>query len=117
MTLDEKVELIYDSYTRTLDYEISCLRADLAEGERELVDAHEGLQIRIKLFDAEVQEELIENMRELSKSTTESIRLQATLRLGQMIYKKRFKDSGNNVETIRPANVFLMGRYPDSNKE
>ena len=115
MTFDEKVELIYDSYMRTLDYEIACLRAQLSEKEREKADQHEGLQLRMKLFDAEVDEELISNMRDLTKSRTESIRLSATIKLGQMVYSKRFGKNDNDEDNNkpRPTTINLIGVKPN----
>lgn len=113
MTLDEKIELIYDSYTRSLDYEIACLRADLTDEEREQVDQNEFLHLRMRLWDAEIQEELITNLRNLAKSDNENIKLKATLDLGKMIYKKRFDSKKGYDDGIeRPSKIVLEGVEP-----
>ncbi len=118
MKLHEKIEVLFDSYTRTLDMEISYLRAGLSEEECELVEADEILKIRIALYDAEIREQLIQNMRDLSQSGNESIKLNATTELGKMIYKERFNndrdDEGNGKI---PKVVTLVGKYPDDQKQ
>ena len=117
MKLHEKIEVLYESYTRTLDFEIACLRAGISEEERELVDADEMLQIRIALYDADQREELITNMRDLSRSNNESIKLNATRELGKMIYKERFNTDKKEESNFIPKTVVLVGKYPDDIKE
>ena len=110
MTFDEKIELIYAAYDRTLDFEIACLRAELTETEKEKVEKHEGLKLRILLIDAEVREELITNLRDLAKSNNEGIRYRATMSLGQMVYKRRFDSNNTELDDKqRPDSIELIG--------
>ena len=110
MNFDEKVELIYAAYERTLDFEIACLRAELTEKEKEKVEKHEGLKLRMQLFDAEIREDLISNMMELSKSENEAIKYRATMSLGQMIYKRRFDSKDDDIDNSkRPNKIELVG--------
>ena len=90
MTFDEKIELIFDAYMRTLDFEIACLRAELTPEEREKVQAHESLKVRMALHDAEIHEEIITNLRHLAQSNNENMKFKATIELGVIFYKKRF---------------------------
>ena len=113
MTFDEKIEIIYDSYERTLDYEIGCLRADLSDKEREKADNHEGLQLRIKLYDADQREEWIQNLRDIAKNGKHQVSLQATKELGKMLYKERFGDEETEDKTPTNVVVNLRGKYPD----
>ena len=117
MTFDEKIEIIYDSYERTLDYEIGCLRADLTDKEREKADNHEGLQLRIKLYDADQREEWIQNLRDIVKNGKYQVSLQATKLLCQVLYKERFGDGDKDKETPFNVNVNLRGRYPGDNAD
>jgi hypothetical protein len=114
MKFDEKVELIYDGYTRTLDYETACLRADLTEKEREKADEHESLHLRIKLYDAEIREEWIEGLRDLAKSENENMRYRAIMSLGEIYYKKKFDRKNDDGEGggDRPTKIILEGVTP-----
>ena len=111
MTFDEKIELIFDSYTRTLDFEIACLRAELTEAERVKVEEHKSLKFRMALHDAEIQEGIIENLKALSKSGNENMKFKATIELGIIFYKKRFDAKNAKTSDMEdvPDKVVLEG--------
>jgi len=113
MDISTKKEIIFNSYERSLDWDIALLRADLTPDELVEVENDEVLRMRIALKNAEIQEELITNMRELAKSEIDSIRLNATLRLGRMIYANRFnvenitKHRGDREEPFKVEYIFV----------
>lgn len=90
MTFDEKAETVFEIYKRTLDFDMACVRLDLSTEDIKELKADRNFMLRLAIFDSEEQEKLIQNMRNLTRSKNESIALSATVKLGAMIYKKRF---------------------------
>jgi len=91
MTYAETAETVYDIYTRTLDLDMVCTRLKLSDVEVAKLKADKDFMLRIAIFESREQERLIQNMRELSQSSNESIKLSATVKLGTMLYEKRFR--------------------------
>ena len=111
MDLAEKKELAYNYYQENLDVDISLLRAGVTSEERDLILDDEDFRYRLLLVDAQVQEQIIVNLRELSQSSQDSVRLSATRDLGKLFYKKRFTtDLFEEDENSRPTSIVLAGK-------
>ena len=113
LSYEEKIEVLFDSFERTLDYNIACLRADLTPGEREQADKDETLHARMAIYIADEKEELIANMRSLAKSNFDNVKLRATLELGKMIYAEVFSDKAKGTDEPVNVNVYMRGKYPE----
>ena len=112
MNIEEKIEIVYNAYERTLDFDIACLRAYLTDEEREIVENDEDLRFRIDLCDAEVREDIISSLRELAAHGNDKMRFQANVKLGEILYKKRFNNVKSNEDDdskTRPTKIILEG--------
>lgn len=100
----DKLEQVFRAYEKSLDLDIALTIVPLSEADRiKLVDDPD-LAARIMLCDAKVREELISDVRIISKtSISDSVRLSALKELGRTIYPKRFKDTPQ--EATVPVNV------------
>ncbi len=109
-----KAELAYEAYRSCLDLNIAYMRAGLTDIERVLIAKDVDFLARVQLVVFEEQERLIGNLRDLSYSQTENIKLTATLKLGSMLYASRFepKELPKEKETEEqkvPDVIFLTG--------
>ena len=111
---EEKIEVLFYSFERTLDYDIACLRADLTPEEQDRADNDETLHARIALCIADEKEALITNMRDLTKSNFANIKLRATIELGKIVYPEVFGDKAKGTEQPVNVNVYMRGKYPDN---
>jgi len=109
MTLPELAEDVFRAYEVSLDIDLACRRSGLSEEEQSAIMADPSFQARIDGTLFEVQEELFGNLRELAASGSESVRLQATMRLGEMVYAQRFagEASGGGHNSRTP--IVLVG--------
>lgn len=106
----ETAELVFRNYVKSLDLTIAMRRAGCTDEEAEELKSDEEFMARIELVDFDVQEELITSLRELCQSPNENVKLSATLKLGEMVYKSRFKqklDGGSDVRV--PDKIVLKG--------
>ena len=111
LSLEEKMEMVYQSYLRNLDLELALGKPTLglSEEEKEAIRDDEYFRARVEFVDSELQEELILNLRNLAKSENENIQLKSTLELGKMVYKKRFSDRSNQPIGKVPDKIILKG--------
>jgi len=110
MTFVEKKELVYQAYTKSLDIDIAFLKIGLSEDDKEKVLNDICFNRRIEIFDAEYQESLITGLNTLRKTAeNEGVRLRALEALGEMFYKKRFKDKVNVQNQNVPDTIIMEG--------
>jgi len=66
---------------------------------------------RLQLEDAEIKTDIMTSLRSLISSENENIKLRATLELGTVLYKKRFKVTSNEpvAPSDRPTKITLVG--------
>lgn len=104
-TIIEKQELVYNTYMNCLDLDIAFLKNSIDEDDKRQILNDRGFQKRIEIYDAMVKEELIVDLRHLSKhGETGSVRLTAIKKLGEMFYTKKF---------VEPENDNRRGQVPD----
>ena len=113
MEYAEKAEIAYEAYKGCLDLEIAYLRAGLSDIERTLIENDVDFKARIQLVVYDEQERLITNLRDLSHSYNENIKLTATLKLGSMMYSERFREptkaEEKPAEQKVPTTIVLTG--------
>ena len=110
MTFVEKKELVYQAYTKSLDMDIAFLKIGLSKDDKEKVLNDTCFNRRIEIFDAEYQESLITGLNTLRKSAeNEGVKLRALEALGEMFYKKRFKDKVNVQNQNVPDTIIMEG--------
>tara|TARA_Y100000310_G_C20167132_1_gene571889 strand:+ start:36 stop:377 length:342 start_codon:yes stop_codon:yes gene_type:complete len=110
MNLVEKAELVFKSFERCMDLDIAFAKNGISDDDRVLIEADANFDARLQLRKFEVQEELFVSLRSLVNSPNESIQLQATVRLGEMLYPKRFgKSAEDDVASRVPQVISLMG--------
>lgn len=88
---EEKRELVYQEYARSLDLEVALAIVPLSVAEVERLQTDEELLARVAVCDARVKADLIEKLRCLAESDNEGIRRAAIADLGEMFYPKRFR--------------------------
>jgi hypothetical protein len=102
----DKVELVFREYEKSLDLDIALCVVPLSAAERERIIVDPDLAARIDLCDARVREDLIADLRYLSKNAdSEGVRLTALKELGRTLYPKRFKDAPVNGANLPPRKV------------
>jgi hypothetical protein len=119
MDLSEKKELVFRNYQVCLDIDIAILKARLTDKEKDIILKDQEFLDRLTLVDAEVQEQLIVNLRDLSQSPNDSVRLSATKDLGKIFYQKRFSSDLSKLfddENNKPACIVLVGKGEDGDK-
>lgn len=90
----EKLELVYREYERSLDLDIAVTIVPLSNEEREALLRDDELLARIAVLDAKNKTEIVDQLRELSRSAeSEGVQLAALKELGKTYYPKRFKDN------------------------
>lgn len=111
MSIDEKAELVFQAYVDTLDFDIALSRVVLSEDELAMIMADETLMVRMRNRDYEVQAELLHDLRALKDSTeNEQLQFQCIVKLGEMLYSKRFKPVEDKKEVyIVPDQIVLLG--------
>jgi len=113
MTFVEKKELVYQAYTKSLDMDIAFLKIGLSEDDKEKVLNDICFNRRIEIFDAEYQENLITDLNNLRKTGFDEkgagIKLHALEVLGEMFYKKRFRDKVNVQNQNVPDTIIMEG--------
>jgi hypothetical protein len=102
----EKLELVYQQYTKSLDLDIALTIVPLSDTDRLRLIDDPDLAARIAVCDAQVKDDLITDLRSLSKTaTSEGVRLTALKELGRTLYPRRFKDNVqqpfDNVNVVR----------------
>ena len=115
MTFIEKKELVYQAYIKSLDMDIALLKIGLSKDDNEKVLNDICFNRRIEIFDAEYQESLISGLNGLRHAENEGVRLRALEALGEMFYKKRFKDKSNIQNQNVPDTIILEG-VPSGNE-
>lgn len=110
MTYDEKVELVCQEYSLSLDLEIAVHRAQLTEQEYEKFINDQYAEERIRIITEDLHIELITKLKSLADSINESVKYKAVSDLGKMFYKKRFRDTVDNDSNKRvPTKIVLIG--------
>lgn len=110
MTFVEKKELVYQAYIKSLDMDIAFLKVGLSKDDKERVLNDICFNRRVEIFDAEYQESLITDLNSLRKTAfNEGVKLRALEALGEMFYKKRFKDKANIQNQNVPDTIILEG--------
>ena len=113
MKYAEKAEIAYTAYEACLDLDIAYMRAGLTDIEITLIENDVDFLARVRLVIFDEQERLVTNLRELSHSYNENIKLTATLKLGSMFYAERFKEpkpsEAKPAEQKVPDSIVLTG--------
>lgn len=89
----DKLEQVYQAYTRVLDLELALKLVAASDEEKAALLTDPDLAARCALCDARIQEDLMLDFRSLAKNaTSEGVRFAALKELGRTVYPKRFKD-------------------------
>ena len=89
----DKLEKVFQAYTRVLDLELAFKLVSLTPDEQKALATDPDLLARCTLCDAHIQEDLMLDFRALAKgAVSEGVRLSAMKELGRTVYPKRFKD-------------------------
>lgn len=114
MVSAEQREITYNHYCMSFDFDIAVLKAGLNTAQIDELKNDENFMLRLKLEDAEIQTEIMTSLRAMVASENEAVKMRATLELGNVLYKKRFKVTGpqQNVDDLRPTAITLVGKKP-----
>lgn len=90
--LDQKKEIVYRSYSVTLDIELAYKKADVSEAEIEKIEADEEFQYRLAISEAELKEGLISKLKSIADDdkVNHKTKLQAIVELGNILYDDKF---------------------------
>lgn len=98
------LELVYRAYERSLDLDIALTVVPIDEALRNRLIDDSDLQARIMLCDARVREDLMDDLRHLSKhAESDAVRLTALKELGKTLYPRRFKDTASPLDNLPKA--------------
>lgn len=100
-TFDEKIEMVYQTYKRTLDLEVSLVLVPLSEEDRDALRNDEDLKALIAVSDAQMKERLIVRLQNIADtSLNDGVALSAVGQLGKMFYPTRFKNETIDVNVV-----------------
>lgn len=101
----DKLELVFRAYEKSLDLDVALTIVPLNDDERTRLKADPDLTARIAVCDAKLREDMVMDLRDLSKNaSSDGVRLQALKDLGRTFYPQRFK------EAPLEGNINLTGR-------
>jgi hypothetical protein len=111
MSLVEQAELVYQAFEACHDLDIAFAKIGVSDDDRSAIEADSGFQARVQLARYVLQERIFTSLLEKIDSPNESISLQATLQLGNLVYKRRFKNTSDDEDLAsrRPTSISLMG--------
>ena len=111
MLTDEQKETVYNHYCMSFDIDIAALRSGLSGDEVVELKDDSDFMFRLQLEDAEVKTDIMTSLRSLIESDNENIKLRATLELGTVLYRKRFKTTNQMPieSTDKPTKITLVG--------
>ncbi len=111
LRLSELVETVYQHFTRSLNVNIAFMKVGVDEKDKQTLLNDTLFIRRINLYTVEIQEELIQDLRELKGTLNEGLKFQVITRLGKMIYPEKFKENVEGEETIpiTPDRIILKG--------
>lgn len=90
----DKLELVFRAYEKSLDLDVALTIVPLSDDERTRLKADPDLIARIAVCDAKLREDMVMDLRDLSKNaSSDGVRLQALKDLGRTFYPQRFKES------------------------
>jgi hypothetical protein len=110
-SIEEKMELVFSTYTDSLDLDIAFLKHAISRDEQKEMLNDSSFMRRIEIYDCMFQEELIVDLRNLAKTAnSDAVRLSSIKELGQIFYKKKFNEKKNdNFTGLVPDKVVLAG--------
>ncbi len=120
--MDQKKEIIYNSYSITLDIELAYKKADVTDAEIDKIEADDEFQYRLAIAEAEVKEDLIRKLNNIAESSKVNPKTQLTaiVELGNVLYGDRFsktkKPSDGNEIAILNLTLPDNGRASKNNK-
>ena len=98
----DTIELVYREFEKCLDLDLALSIISFPDGWKERLENDPILIARTNLYESRVREELIGDLRSLSKyATSEGVRLAAIKELGRTIYPKRFKEDAIAIPVSR----------------
>ena len=101
MTLDEKKEVIIESYRKTFDKNMAYNKASLSEDEIDVLDNDEEFQDILYFYVIKERESIIENYRSFMDSVNERLAFEATKDFAKLLYPEYFIES-KIANKIRP---------------
>lgn len=97
----DKLELVFREYEKVLDLDVAMDVVPLTEADRIRMEDDPDLIARIAVVDAKVKEDLMKDLRFLSKEAeSEGVRLSALKELGKTLYPRRFKDGPSDTGPV-----------------
>lgn len=90
MNLDEKKEMVVESYSKTLDKEMAYTKAGLTEEEKVALEVDPEFQERLKIFLINERENIISNFRKFMDSEDEKVSYKATTDFARVVYPDFF---------------------------
>ena len=97
----DKLELVFREYEKVLDLDVAMDVVPLTEVDRIRMEDDPDLIARIAVVDAKVKEDLMKDLRFLSKEAeSEGVCLSALKELGKTLYPRRFKDGPSDTGPV-----------------
>ncbi len=120
LNMDQKKEIIYNSYSITLDIELAYKKADVTDAEIDKIEADDEFQYRLAIAEAEVKEDLIKKLNNIAESSKVNPKTQLTaiVELGNVLYGDRFSKTKKPSDGDEPAilNLYLPDNGRSSKK-
>jgi hypothetical protein len=105
----DKLELVYREYEDALDLDIALTLVPLTDAERLRLIDDPDLMARIAVCDAKVKNDLMHDLRDLSKSAqSDGVKFAALKELGKTLYPRRFKDDAQEPKMPTVVRYELM---------
>jgi len=93
-TLDEKKELIVESFANTFDKMMAYEKAGVTEDEFEILEKDLEFQARLNFYIIKEREKIIRNFRTFMDANDEKVAYTATKEYAKLLYPEYFLDPG-----------------------
>lgn len=114
-TLEEKMENVIQTFSKTLDYELALYTHAVTVEERKQMEEDVVHMMRLRKIEESVKCKLIESLVQLSSnSKDDKVKLAATVELGKVVYRERFVPKDANQEA---TNVKVEVYMPENHRE
>lgn len=108
-SLEEKKELVIANYIMSYDLEIAMLKVGISPEEKKLLLNDTSFMYRVSFQDALIREKIIETMVGNMKIGPGPLSQKAAVDLGNILWKDKFKDKGDEPKGQVPDRIILVG--------
>lgn len=110
--LDQLKEEIIMHYKLSYDLDIAMMKCQVDKETQKVLKKDKDFMFRINYEDALLQENIVSTLRHSMNSEDDKLAHRAAIDLGNLYYKKRFREKDDDTRAAIPSTIILKGRAP-----